>query len=794
MRILTAMSFRLKLVLGAVVCVAFVQTCAQSVEILKENARMEQRLAARSNTIADLVVNLVALPMWDFNFPALKNILQGLSADTSVISAMLMDQDGRKITGWESAPGVFSIDELVVTRPVRSIEKDSSEIIGRLELRFRRTEIARQIRQAMIQKILTGIVMLLMTGLSLYVVLTHISEPLVRLVAVIGRIRSGDLAGRVPGTARRDEIGKVAKALERLRRNESEMRLLRADQDEQTRRERHRIVRALQSTDDAVLLVDETGTVAFQNDRARDYCGEVKKGQMFDASAFVDADVAEDITRGIALGLNLDLVATIRRPATDESRDLRIRVDPILDETGGVLGTVLLGSDTTEAERQKRRADHIAHHDSLTDLPNRRRMEETLGRWIEQEGREAAVLLCDLDRFKQINDTLGHPTGDRLLRHVAGIIRDLVSLEDLPVRLGGDEFAILAHGPGCRARAARFADALIAAMSVPVAVEKRTLQSGMSIGIAVVPAGAHTAAEAVQMADLALYEAKRTGRGRACIFREELQRDARRKTFIEDALRAALAKKGQIRPVFQRQTDLATGRITGFEALARWTHPEAGAISPGEFIPVAEEAGLIEALTTEILFESFRVARMLAHQGFEGRVAVNISPRLFSGNVVELVTDALIGTGCPAHAIEIEITEQVVLDSGPRSFDEIARLRALGVTVALDDFGVGFSSLSYLQRFPVDKIKIDRAFVSNLVTSADTRAIVLAIVQLGHALRMSVTGEGAETEADRAALREAGADRVQGWVDGMPVGAEQAMALVTFEARPCATPRVLRAS
>ena len=255
----------------------------------------------------------------------------------------------------------------------------------------------------------------------------------------------------------------------------------------------------------------------------------------------------------------------------------------------------------------------------------------------------------------------------------------------------------------------------------------------------------------------------------------DLETVIKRKTLLERELRGAL-NEGSIRPVFQVQTDLKTGQIIGFETLARWHHRHLGSISPAEFIPVAEDSGLIRELTYQIMTHAFRAAARWHDMGWTGRVAVNLSPKLFGSQVDEFVNDCLYETGCPASAVEAEITETVVLSSGQSALKEIEALQRLGVTVALDDFGMGYSSLSYLQKFPVNKIKVDAAFVSKLPDSAETRAIVVAIAELGHALGMHVTGEGAETEVHRQLLRECKVDYLQGYFDGPPMAERAATA------------------
>jgi diguanylate cyclase (GGDEF)-like protein len=456
---------------------------------------------------------------------------------------------------------------------------------------------------------------------------------------------------------------------------------------------------------------------------------------------------------------------------------LLVRGGPILDEDGSSLGTVILATDHTEQARQTKKAKYLSEHDSLTGLPNRRLMEETLHEWVHEELQETSILLADLDKFKLINDTLGHPVGDALLQHVAGKFEAVAGQNLLAARLGGDEFAILARGPDSAEVLLELGRTLIGALGQPQQVDNRILHTGLSAGIATVHATERSATDGIRRADLALYEAKKNGRGRVEMFHSDLEANINRKTLLETELRKALVKK-EITPVFQMQTDLKTHQIIGFEALARWMHSSLGNISPEEFIPIAEESGLIDELTRQIMIEACQAANVWHNEGFMGRIAVNLSPKLFGANVDEFVSDCLIETGCPSAAIEVEITETVVLANGSSARHEIEALQALGVTIALDDFGMGYSSLSYLQKFPVDKIKVDRAFISKLPTSPETRAIVTAITDLGHALGMQVTGEGAETEIHRDCLRDCNIDFLQGYVDGQPMTMEAASLLL----------------
>ncbi len=392
-----------------------------------------------------------------------------------------------------------------------------------------------------------------------------------------------------------------------------------------------------------------------------------------------------------------------------------------------------------------------------------------LAEWTEGTDQHVGMLLVDLDHFKEINDTLGHQLGDSLLVEVARLLGELSTPDDLVIRLGGDEFAVVTRGQNSEHHLELMASTAVERLQKPLLIDGRLVQISISAGIAFC-ATANTGWSSetlMRHADFALYEAKNGGRGRYEIYKNELSEIYDRRRKMEVSFRAAL-DTDYIFPVYQVQTAIRDGGVVGFEALARWTDPDLGPISPTEFIPLAENADLIERLTRKIMIDACETAIEWREHGFHHRIAVNLSPKLFDGVVLDLVTDCLSLTGCPSEMIELEITESVLLSNSNVVKKEIEDLRALGLSIALDDFGIGYSSLDYLRRFPVDKIKIDRAFVRDIANSEQSRAIITAISQLGHSLGMKVTGEGAETSDDRLALASCGVDIVQGFVDGLP--------------------------
>jgi diguanylate cyclase (GGDEF)-like protein len=418
--------------------------------------------------------------------------------------------------------------------------------------------------------------------------------------------------------------------------------------------------------------------------------------------------------------------------------------------------------DITERRRTEARMAHLAHHDALTDLPNRvlfrKRLEDALTSARRGEG--LALLCLDLDQFKAVNDTLGHPVGDLLLRAVAVRLVERTRETDIVARLGGDEFAVV-QSIDRPSEAAGLADRLIEMFDTPFEVAGHQIVIGTSIGIAFAPQDGVDGDELLKKADLALYRAKVDGRGICRLFHAEMDAEMQARRLLELDLRKALRAR-QFELFYQPVVDLHAGAVAGFEALLRWRHPERGLVSPASFIPLAEEIGLIVQIGEWVLREACATA---ASWPGDIRVAVNLSAAQFkSPDLVATVSEALRDAGLPPDRLELEITETVMLQDTDATMATLHQLRALRAGIAMDDFGTGYSSLSYLRRFPFDRIKIDQSFVRELSSKRDCGAIVRAVAALSRELGMATTAEGVETREQLALLTSAGCTELQGYL------------------------------
>jgi diguanylate cyclase (GGDEF)-like protein len=405
----------------------------------------------------------------------------------------------------------------------------------------------------------------------------------------------------------------------------------------------------------------------------------------------------------------------------------------------------------------------VATHDPLTALPNRTLLHERLSHALakaQRHGRRLAVLLVDLDRFKHVNDTLGHEAGDTLLQAASRRFYDCLRETDTMARQGGDEFVVLMDELSDREPITRVSQRILDAMAEPFVIEGQEIHVTASVGISVYPDDGRTL---LRNADIALYRAKEKGKNNYQFYSAQIDNYSRERLALESGLRRAL-ERGELRLHYQPKVDVAAGHICGMEALLRWQHPEMGLVAPDRFIPIAEESGLIGPIGAWVLKTACLQNREWQRQGVQRfPVAVNLSPRQFADeSLLDDIKSALAQSGLEASDLELEITESMVMDDPEQAINILQRLKELGIRVAIDDFGTGYSSLAYLKRFPIDSVKVDRSFVEDIPEDVDSMAIAQAVIAMAHSLRLKVVAEGVESEAQLSFLRSEGCDEIQG--------------------------------
>lgn len=554
------------------------------------------------------------------------------------------------------------------------------------------------------------------------------------------------------------------------------------------------LARALvENASDVILLLDGELVIRFVTPSAQRALG-------YEAGALVGASLLEllhpsdvPLVRGFFAEALADGEVT---PAVEwrlRSRDGRWLwfenvATPRLDDDA-VRGIVVASRDISERARLVTQLEHLAFHDSLTNLPNRALFRDRVAQALtrsDRYGRGVAVLFLDLDHFKHVNDSLGHEAGDRLLVEVAARLTDCIRRVDTACRLGGDEFAVLLEGVAKDEDLLDVPHRVVEALALPITIAGKEFVVGASIGVARAEPG-DTAEDVLRNADVAMYHAKSRGRGVCQVFEPYMHEAAVERLTLEADLRRGLAS-GELHVDFQPIVELETGRIVGVETLLRWTHPTRGAVSPARFVPLAEETGLIVPLGTWVLGEACRrVASWRAHGDHADlHVTVNLSGRqLQDAGLVDTVRCTLEESGLAPHRLVLEITESVVMHNTALTLLRLRELRALGVRLAIDDFGTGYSSLAYLHRFPLDILKVDRAFVELLARSGDEVpdvAIAQTIVQLAHSLRLVTVAEGIEEPAQLEALLRFGCQFGQGYHFSPPVSAAAIEALLRVEA------------
>ncbi|HHH36131.1 MAG TPA: EAL domain-containing protein [Gammaproteobacteria bacterium] len=559
---------------------------------------------------------------------------------------------------------------------------------------------------------------------------------------------------------------------------------------QRTRAEMSKLSRAVEQTADSIFITNAEGVIEYVNPAFEATTGyhrsEVlgRTPRLFKSGRH-DQAFYERMWQTILSGeVYRDIIINRRKDGTLYYEEKSIT--PLVDDSGRISHFISTGKDITQRMQVEERLHHLAYHDVLTDLPNRAMFMDRLSHALErrhEDDRKVAVMFLDLDRFKNINDTLGHDSGDRLLQMFSRMLQGCVREGDTVARFGGDEFAVLLEDVPSMEAAATVADKVREALAVPFRVDGPDLYVTTSIGISMFPDDGDDAVTLLKHADSAMYRAKEMGRNNYQFYAADMSTLAMERLTLEHGLRHAL-ERGEFQLVYQPQVDINSGRIVGAEALLRWHSPDEP-VGPDRFIPVLEETGMILEVGEWVLREAcMAIGRWNEQLDYPLRIAVNVSGRQFHDPDFSLVVARLLEeTGIPPSVLELEITESVLMQNDRSSQENLEALRRLGVHLAIDDFGTGYSSLSYLKRFPVDSLKIDRSFVRDITSDTDDATIVNAITAMAHRLNLTVIAEGVEDEEQLEYLRQCACDVLQGYLFSKPVPEEEMVALLRASRR-----------
>ena len=763
------MSIRAKILMG---CLALTLLMAA----LGAYSQLAQRqLAGLATTIYDdAFMGVSYLRSAQVRFAELSHGAVGAEFDQAAVAAIL-DDLGVASERAMSAEGRRQVDALrarLSAATAEGLAAMQGEFEGVVETfagdGFRYRHSVGKIVAAQAQRTWIAIATLLLAAVMITAIVARmIAPPIRRAVHIAQAIASGRLDNHIAVSGQGETAdllralavmqGNIAAAMDRIHKL---MASQASDHQGELVVQHAKLEAALENMNQGLCLFDKHDRLVIANRRFAELFGAPEAGAS--AAAVSSGSGLVGLMRLSQAG-----AAAVFSGTLPDGRNIAVTQRPV--QGGGWVATY---EDVSERRAAETKLAHMARHDSLTGLANRAVLHEHVAHALAQTPTEtqtetggAVAMLClNLDRFKAINDALGHATGDSLLRTVAQRLREGTQGTDLVVRLGGDEFAIVrcaATQPAAMALAHRLIDAL----SQPIGVDQQQVVIGASIGVVLSTTASDTAETLLRSANIALYRAKADGRGTACLFELEMDVLAEARRTLEVELRRALALQ-QFELFYQPLVNAGRGGIEGFEALIRWRHPERGLISPAVFIPVAEEIGLIGPLGEWVIS---RACHDAATWPGSVKVAVNLSPAQFRHRcVTEHVQAALELSGLPAGRLELEITESVLLQDDTDVMRTLFALRALGVRISMDDFGTGYSSLSYLRRFPFDKIKIDQSFVQGMAKHDDCRAIVRAVIGLGHSLKIAVNAEGVETAEQWQALQAEGCNQVQGYLFSKP--------------------------
>ncbi|WP_022730983.1 putative bifunctional diguanylate cyclase/phosphodiesterase [Thalassospira lucentensis] len=729
---------------------------------------------------ADINARVLATPFWYLDVDNIESALNAMARDSDIVAVQALGADGTEFAHTGISQSELA-DTLRLSRRVYFERNNVRHDIGELVIYFTEERVQNLLlRRIAIDMVLFGLLIAVVAASLLIANKRSIKEPLNRLLHSIRMTKHGRLRRPVEWNSA-DELGLLI-------REYNEMVALQGQSQEEAQRKQALLEATLHNIGQGICLFDQDLNLMVWNERyiellnlPRDL---VKEGTPLSDILRFNGERGEYGDVSIQ-ALISDRVAIARRREPYRMERTRpngrvIQVDHNPMPGGGYVATY---TDITERKQTEARMRHLAVHDVLTSLPNRTLFLDRLRQALlsaRRFQRGVTVLFVDLDRFKDINDHFGHDVGDLMIQEMGQRLSRIIRDSDTAARLGGDEFAIIQTDVQNIEDTIVLAQRIIDELCQPFDCRGIRLHSTASVGITLFPEDGENPEQLVKNADMAMYAAKAEGRNNYRFFLPSMHERVKERKTIEEDLRNAL-EHDQLELYYQPKIDCRTERVVGAEALVRWHHPDRGLIMPGEFISVAEECGLINRLGAWVLEKACKQTQIWRDTTLPGlRIAVNLSPAQFQdAELVSSVTRIVKDTAMPEGTLELEITESILMNNPEKAVSTLKELKALGVMIAIDDFGTGYSSLNYLKRFPVSSIKIDQSFVNDIHVDVDDKAIVDAVIGLGHSLNLEVVAEGVEEVEQLNYLREKGCDFIQGYLYSKPLPADTFVTWVT---------------
>jgi diguanylate cyclase (GGDEF)-like protein len=739
---------------------------------------LQRSLENRMGRTAAVNAQVLATPFWNLDTRNIESAIGGLMTTPDIVAVVARGQGGEVLARTGSAGSEHPLGTLLTVRPVRYESRGVVHEVGQLELYFTDESIHRELSRRLSLDLVLFSALLLAVVMSVVVaVKTSLGTPLNRLLASI-RQGEAEAVRRPVEWSSRDELGIVIQEYNNMLRRQSEA-------EAETVRKSALLEATLQNMGQGICVFDDELNLTVHNDRYLELLHH--NPETVHPGLALEEIIRANIARGEYGEVDAEAFVadrlSIARSASAGSthRFERERLDATVLEVsfnpmpgGGFVSTY---TDITERREFEGRMHHLALHDVLTGLPNRTlfhdRLEQALAA-AARRGDGVAVLFIDLDRFKDVNDTLGHDFGDKLLKEMAVRLQEATRGSDTAARLGGDEFGVIQTGLIGAERSAILAQRVIEALGKPIQLAGRTLFVTASVGVTLYPEDGVEPEALLKNADLAMYAAKGEGRNRCRYFLPRMNDQVRERRKLEEELFRAIDCEELVLH-YQPIIDLEASKVVGVEALVRWHHPQRGLLAPKDFLGVAEEAGLIDRLSERVLLEACRQTRSWQRHGFpELTLSVNISPHYFGhAGMLRTVCEAPRRTDLDPRSVQIEITESAIMVDPEAAVETLRALREMGFHIAVDDFGTGYSSLGYLRRFPVDTLKIDRTFISDLPDDPEAAVLVRTIINLGLSLGLRVVAEGVETAEQADFLQREHCHLAQGFYYTRPLPAEE---------------------